>query len=86
MSAFDGPLFGAELLVVALLPALWILISGDIIRRVIALQLIGMLLAAQLLLLSVAFGTESFADLGITLALLSAGASVLYARFLERWL
>jgi multisubunit Na+/H+ antiporter MnhF subunit len=37
-------------------------------------------------LLSIAFATEQYADVGIALALLSIGATVAYSHFLERWL
>ena len=85
-ATFNGLLFGAELLFIPLAIALWIIISGDTIRRLIALQLAGMLISTQLVLLSIAFATEEFADVGIALALLSTGATILYGHFLERWL
>jgi multisubunit Na+/H+ antiporter MnhF subunit len=65
---------------------IWVIISGDSVRRLIALQLVGMLGATQLILLSIAFATEEFADLGVALALLSIGATIAYGHFLERWL
>jgi len=85
-TTFNGMLFGAELLFIPLGVALWIIISGDTVRRLIALQLAGMLVATQLVLLSIVFATEEFADVGITLALLSLGATLAYGHFLERWL
>ncbi len=83
---FNGMLFGAELLFVPMAVAFWVLISGDTVRRLIALQLVGMLAATQLVLLSIVFATEEFADLGVALALLSLGATFAYSHFLERWL
>jgi multicomponent Na+:H+ antiporter subunit F len=79
-------LFGAELLLIPMLLAVWIAVSGDTVRRLIAVQMFGTLAALQLALLSIAFATEQFADLGITLALLSIAGTVAYATFLERWL
>lgn len=66
--------------------ALWVIISGDTVRRLIALQLVGMIGSTQLLLLSIAFATEEFADIAVALALLSIGATIAYGHFLERWL
>jgi len=83
---FNGMLFGAELLFLPLAAALWIVLRGDSVRRLIGLQLAGMLVATQLVLLSIVFATEEFADVGVTLALLSIGATLAYAHFLERWL
>jgi len=85
-ATFNGLLFGAELLFVPLAIALWVIISGDTVRRLIALQLAGMIVSTQLVLLSVVFATEEFADLGVALALLSIGATLAYGHFLERWL
>jgi multisubunit Na+/H+ antiporter MnhF subunit len=83
---FDGLLFGAELLLIPLALALWVIVSGDTMRRLIALQLAGMLVSTQLVLLSIAFATEEYADVGVALALLSIGATIAYGHFLERWL
>jgi multisubunit Na+/H+ antiporter MnhF subunit len=85
-AVFNGLLFGAELLFIPLGVALWVIISSDTVRRLIALQLAGMLVATQLVLLSIVFATEEFADLGVALALLSIGATIAYGHFLERWL
>lgn len=85
-ATFNGLLFGSEVLFVPLAIALWIILSGDTVRRLIALQLAGMIVSTQLVLLSIAFATEQFADLGVALALLSVGATLAYGHFLERWL
>ncbi len=86
MSTFNGLLFGTELLFIPMAVALYLLVSADTVRRLIALQVMTLLASVQLVLLSIVFATEEFADLGITLALLSIGGTIAYARFLERWL
>jgi multisubunit Na+/H+ antiporter MnhF subunit len=83
---FNGMLFGAELLLIPMAIAVWVVFRGDTVRRLIGVQLFGSLAALELALLSVAFATESFADLAITMALLAIGAALAYAHFLERWL
>ena len=85
-NVFDGLLFGAELLFIPLCIALYVVLAGPTMRRLIAFQLAGAVVAVQLVLLSVAFGTDAFGDLGLTLALLSTGGAFAYAHFLERWL
>jgi multisubunit Na+/H+ antiporter MnhF subunit len=84
--AFNGMLFGAELLLIPMAVAVWVICTGDTVRRLIGIQLFGTLAALELGLLSVAFATEQFADLAITMALLAIGAALAYAHFLERWL
>ena len=85
-SAFNGLLFGAELLLLPLAIATYIVISQDTVRRLIGLQLVGVIVSVLLALLSITFATEVFADLAITLALLSIGGGLAYAHFLERWI
>jgi multisubunit Na+/H+ antiporter MnhF subunit len=86
VSVFDGLLFGAELLFIPLALAIYIILSAPTVRRLVAMQLAGGIVALQLMLLSIAFATPSFADLSITLALLSIAGVFAYAHFLERWL
>lgn len=85
-ATFNGLLFGAELLFIPMAIGLWVIVSGDTVRRLIALQLVGMIASTQLVLLSIAFASEEFADAGVALALLSIGATIAYGHFLERWL
>ena len=62
------------------------ILAADTVRRLIALQFFTALASTQLVLLSIVFVTEEFADLGVTLALLSIGGTLAYAHFLDRWL
>ena len=50
-----------------------------------ALGLTGTVQALALLLLAVAFAEPALASLGAVLAVMSTGGSLLFARFLERW-
>jgi multicomponent Na+:H+ antiporter subunit F len=61
-------------------------VQGDAVSRLIALEAGGTLCVILLLVLAVAFHREPFADLSLTLALLTFGAGLVFARFLERWL
>jgi multisubunit Na+/H+ antiporter MnhF subunit len=85
-SVFDGLLFGTELLFIPLAVAAYVVFSADTVRRLIAMQVCGVIGAVMLGLLSIAFATEQFAELGIALAMLSIGGGLAYAYFLERWL
>ena len=59
---------------------------GDAVSRLVALQAGTTQCALILLSIAVAFHRDIFADLSLTLAILSFGASLVFARFLERWL
>ena len=54
--------------------------------RLAALEMAGTLVAVELLLLAEGFGRPSFFDLPLTLALLSFGSGMVFARFVQRWL
>ena len=86
VSSFNGLLFGVDLLFIRMAVLLYVAIAGDSLRRVIAAQGIGLIASLDLGLLSIAFATPSFGDLAIAMALLSIGAGLAYAHFLERWL
>lgn len=84
--SFNGMLSGAELLLIPIAIAVWVVLTGDTVRRLVGVQVLGTLSAFELGLLSIVFATEQFVDLAIAMALLSIGAAVAYAHFLERWL
>ena len=75
---------------IALLPALIpggiVLVRGDDLDRLVALELAGALTVLILVLLAQGFARSSFYDLALTLALLSFPAGLAFARILERWL
>jgi multisubunit Na+/H+ antiporter MnhF subunit len=56
------------------------------VHRLVALQAGSSLCIMILLVLCVAYHRGVFVDLALTLALLSFGADLVFARFLERWL
>lgn len=85
-SVFDGLLFGTELLLVPLGLAAYAVFSSDTVRRLIALQVSGVIGTLILGLLAIVFATEQFVELAIALAMLSIGGGIAYAYFLERWL
>ncbi len=61
-------------------------ISGDTLSRLVALQAGSNLCIVILLVLCEAYKRVPFVDLPLTLALLTFGAELVFARFLERWL
>lgn len=76
-----GCLFAA-----ALLPCAHMCLRGSPERRLVGLEMTGIVLTLTLVLLTVAFGRTPFIDLAVTLAILSFGSGLVFARFLEKHL
>jgi len=78
-------LAGAFVLQLALIPCAWVCWRGGAEQRLVALGLTGTVQALAMLCLAVGFGEPALASLAAVLATLSAGGSLAFARFLERW-
>ena len=78
------------LAVLALLPALAVPVlhacRGGTAQRLVALQLATAITTLILVLMTFAFDQDAFADLPLTLALLTLPGTLAIALFLERWL
>lgn len=59
---------------------------GDTASRLVALEAASPICVVLLLCLCEAFRRAPFVDLALALALLTFGAGLVFARFLERWL
>jgi multicomponent Na+:H+ antiporter subunit F len=69
-----------------LVPCLLRCVRGDALSRLVALEAGSIMTVMILLMLAEAYNRKPFVDLALTLALLSFGAGLVFARFLERWL
>ncbi len=69
-----------------MIPCFILCIRGDAMCRLVGLEAGSVMATIVLLLLSEGFHRQPFVDLALTLALLSFGAGLVFARFLERWL
>ena len=78
--------FAGCLLVGGLLPCLVGVSRGDGPSRLVALNLAGPVCVLVCLVLAAAFQRPAYLDVGLALALVSFAGSLVYARFLERWL
>ena len=83
MTGFD---IGVAVLLASLGPCAWTCWRGAPEERMVALGLSGTVQALILLLVAVASGEPALASLGAVLAIMSTGGTLLFARFLERWL
>ncbi|MFC4638924.1 MrpF/PhaF family protein [Deinococcus hohokamensis] len=76
----------ATLMLLLLVPSGLVCLRGDLMRRLVGLELSGMIATLTMLLLAQAFRREVYFDLALACALLSFGAGLVFTRFLERWL
>lgn len=76
---------GIAVLLAALGPCAWTCWRGSPEDRMVALGLTGTVQALVLLLVAVESGEAALASLGAVLAIMSSGGTLLFARFLERW-
>jgi len=71
-------------LLLTLVPCGWLALTSTVQKRLVALELTGILCTLELMLLTMAFNRPPMMDLAIALALLSFGAGMVFAHFLER--
>lgn len=67
-----------------LFPCADLCLRGTVERRLVGLELSSLIATVVLALLTVGFRRLPFMDLPLTLALMSLGAGLVFARFLER--
>jgi multicomponent Na+:H+ antiporter subunit F len=84
MSNFVLTLTMTMLAVAALLTFTRLVRGPTLPDRVIAIDLIGVLIVCLLVALAAATGEQAFLDVGIVIALISFVGTVAYARYLER--
>jgi multicomponent Na+:H+ antiporter subunit F len=69
-----------------LIPCAWMCLRGSAERRLVGLEMTGIIVTILLMLLTLGYGRLPFMDLPLTLAVLSFGAGIVFARFLEKHL
>ena len=73
---------GATVLLVALIPVAWVLIRGQIVEALVALELAGTVVTLVLLLISEGFKRSSYYTLPLVLAFTNVVAVLIFVRFL----
>lgn len=73
-------------MLLALIPCGITCFHGELGDRLIALEMASALVTIELLLLAEGYNRSSFFDLPLTLAFLSFGGGMVFARFVQRWL
>ena len=79
-------LLAAAGMMLSLVPCIITCLRAEPIERLVGLEMAGVVTTLLLVLLSQGFHRIPFYDLALTLALLSFGSGLVFARFLERWL
>ncbi len=75
-----------SLVMVALVPCATMCLRGTPERRLVGLEMTGILLTVAMVLFTVGFGRIPFIDMPLALAIMSFGSGLLFARFLGRYL
>ena len=73
---------GATVLMVALVPVGWVLIRGQIVEALVALELAGTVVTLVLLLIGEGFKRSSYYTLPLVLAFTNVVAVLIFVRFL----
>lgn len=78
--------FAALAVATALLPCAEMSLRGSPERRLVGLEMTGMIIVISMALLAVGFHRPPFIDLALTLAIMSFGGGLVFARFLGQHL
>jgi multicomponent Na+:H+ antiporter subunit F len=84
--AMNEWLWGAAILLLALVPCLYVCARKPAEDRLVALEFGSCIVTLELMLLAEGYHRPAFYDLPLTLALLAFGGGMVFARFLQRWL
>jgi multicomponent Na+:H+ antiporter subunit F len=76
----------AEVMIFALVPLAWLAMRGDARHRLVSFYMAGVVVTLLMMLLTMAFNRMPMMDLALTLALMSFGGGIVFARFFERHL
>ncbi len=76
----------AQVMMLTLVPLAWTAMRGDPRHRLVAFYMGGVVTVLLIMLLTMAFDRMPIMDLAITLALMSFGGGIVFARFFERHL
>jgi multisubunit Na+/H+ antiporter MnhF subunit len=79
-------LWAAFVLLLALVPCIYVCTFGALEDRLVALEFASSVVVIEMVLICEGFHRPSFFDLPLTLAFLSFGGGMVFARFLQRWL
>lgn len=76
----------AEVTIFLLIPLAWLALRGDPRQRLVAFYMTGVVVTLLMVMLTMAFNRVPMMDVAITLALMSFGGGIVFARFFARHL
>lgn len=79
-------LTAAAALLLGLIPCAYVVLRGSLMERFVGLQMAQIITTLALVLLAEGYHRSVYFDMSLTLAVLSFGSGLVFARFLERWL
>ena len=79
-------LFAGVGVCLSLIPCAWMSLKGNAERRLVGLEMTSIIITLALVILTVWSGRIPFIDLALTLAVMSFGGGLVFARFLEKHL
>jgi multicomponent Na+:H+ antiporter subunit F len=77
--------WGALVLLAGVVPCGSVLLRGQFLNRLVAVELASVLVVQALLLLTVAYGHDYLVDVALALAVLAFPGTILFAHFMEFW-
>ena len=78
-------LIASAALLLAIVPCGVAAFRGSAMERLLGLEMAGIVEAMFLVTFAIALNQPNFLDLALTMALLTFGGGLVFARFLERW-
>jgi len=79
-------LLASQVMIFTLVPLTWLCVRGDPRHRLVAFYMAGVVTTLLLMLLTMAFNRMPLMDLALTMALMSFGGGIVFARFFARHL
>lgn len=79
-------LIGAIVLLIGLIPCLIVITRGKIMERFAALQMAQIIVVMIMIMMAIGFNRMICLDIPLSLSVLSLAGSMVYVRFLERWI
>ncbi len=79
-------LITATVMLFTLIPCGIVVFKGSPMDRIVGLEMAGLVESFLLILLAQGFHRIPFYDIALAMALLAFGGSLVFVRFLERWL
>ena len=70
----------------SLIPCAWMCVRGNAERRLVGLEMTSVIVTLALVVFTVWSGRLPFIDVALTLAIMSFGGGLVFARFLEKHL